>query len=143
MQSFIYLRKRHIKPLNPRRNWKIDPTIIAPWSSLIICLNFCTQIITDRHWDGDQNTLALKWESQNISDYNNLAYKWIKDTPCRWKYTIGIQKWKDQENTSTLRILINRVYLIYFYSFNIQKLVEVCYKDTKRLTLQNIQGNSE
>lgn len=39
-----YLRRRDIKPLNPNMLWNIEPTIIAPCSSLIICLNFCINL---------------------------------------------------------------------------------------------------
>lgn len=38
----IYLRRRDMKPVNPKMVWNREPTIIAPCSSLIMCLNFCS-----------------------------------------------------------------------------------------------------
>lgn len=42
IQLLNYLTKIVIKPLNPKKLWNIELTIIAPWSSFIMCLNFCT-----------------------------------------------------------------------------------------------------
>lgn len=38
-----YLNNRDIIPLKPITHWKIEPTIIAPCNSLIMCLNLCRQ----------------------------------------------------------------------------------------------------
>lgn len=36
----VYLKIRDIRPLYPSTNWKAEPIMIAPCSSLIICLKF-------------------------------------------------------------------------------------------------------
>lgn len=54
-----YLSNKDIKPLNPRRLWNIEPIIIAPCSSLIICLNFCIEI--NRQWNYEvRDTFDIK-----------------------------------------------------------------------------------
>jgi len=50
-EIFSYLSRIDIKPLNPKIHWNIEPTIIAPWSSLIMCLNFCNWNMHDLIWE--------------------------------------------------------------------------------------------
>lgn len=44
-----YLTNSDISPVYPSKAWKAEPIIIAPWSSFIICLNFCKLINKFHH----------------------------------------------------------------------------------------------
>ena len=77
----IYLRRRDMKPVNPKILWNREPTIIAPCSSLIMCLNFCSLAKMDQN---RTYSISIKVKHYNkfvwIANVSNpLNMKWYRE----------------------------------------------------------------